>query len=829
MTTTTSTPAYLSLSRSKNPFGWYHSMIKLVLRRDLLAAFVVFFLVSTAAAYPPVVAPATSPVLLQDDNPVQIRDLTPVAPSFEWWKQEPLSSNDEACSICGDGRRVTAPMDIFQFADSPAIRCGYLEYIGASGLIPDGMCDLSEILNILNMCGCVDETPNTPITYAPGTPDWEEVGEEIGVIYPSALPTTTHAPTWKPTAKPNQPSLIHDHSPAAPSFLMSSFTDQFWDPRSPSPVAPFWPEPFSVQIPQPTSSPTQEPTVKATEIKVLEAPVWDKPITSARPPNYPTTLPDEIDRKKFKKHNGKRKKGKFGKKKNRKRGKKYNSHDGAAKMVDSEVKINETNELEINEDDGASKMIDSKAKISETDELESSETNERNKYKLKYVRKLPHCDNITCFDGINTLQYMQKKCDGYESCDGFSFSTNSETGSGCLKECGFHAGYGTETHDYWEKQIFAELGEKCDGFDGNVGKPYPSCKAGLNCEYTFEFAFPGSRGKCVLVNDNVRSKRDADNQSIGDREENRFFVSEALNKFLDEFENQEFYTVEVWEYHGTSSYSPHHPQNLSNKLTDKDAYELYRTYFKEEILPFLGAGAQIVMEFDFDEQYRKEGRVIRYNSALDYRKQLQLEINHHKSEAPPSFHRDIGRRNISIYFTTLNTQDMPPELIQPPMSKLPFPPTEDDPTFLLYHELTLPPEDISKKDETLSSSSSSLYDINEIKYEFAIPLMTMSDKLTSSLKAIVGIRAASWLDVHAMTSSSSSSQFRNNSNPNPSITQIRIEIIPSKKSFANLQMQPEWKVASSSLKETSEIQINTSYAKPISTTNLYYYYYDELE
>jgi len=81
---------------------------------------------------------------------------------------------------------------------------------------------------------------------------------------------------------------------------------------------------------------------------------------------------------------------------------------------------------------------------------------EQLEYNQKYVAKWPHCENVRCFQGTRTREFMQDKCDEYAECDGFSFSTNSDTGWGCLKECGFDDsshGYGQGTHDYWEKQV----------------------------------------------------------------------------------------------------------------------------------------------------------------------------------------------------------------------------------------------------------------------------------------------------------------------------------------------------------------------------------------
>jgi hypothetical protein len=72
-------------------------------------------------------------------------------------------------------------------------------------------------------------------------------------------------------------------------------------------------------------------------------------------------------------------------------------------------------------------------------------------YIKKYSKKWPHCKNIKCTSGSRAA--MQKACNGYNKCSGFSFSAGKQNGSGCLKACGGKEfnGFGFGSHDYWRK------------------------------------------------------------------------------------------------------------------------------------------------------------------------------------------------------------------------------------------------------------------------------------------------------------------------------------------------------------------------------------------
>merc|ERR1712106_1106587 len=72
-------------------------------------------------------------------------------------------------------------------------------------------------------------------------------------------------------------------------------------------------------------------------------------------------------------------------------------------------------------------------------------------FKAKYIKKWPHCKNISCTPNGTTKASMEAMCRSDSDCTGFSFSTGLNTGWGCLKKCGSKefGGFGATTHDYW--------------------------------------------------------------------------------------------------------------------------------------------------------------------------------------------------------------------------------------------------------------------------------------------------------------------------------------------------------------------------------------------
>jgi len=63
------------------------------------------------------------------------------------------------CSVCGDGKKVGKPEEIFAFPDQPVVACGALESAGKTGVVPLNECGFLPGL-IKDICGCI------PITQA---------------------------------------------------------------------------------------------------------------------------------------------------------------------------------------------------------------------------------------------------------------------------------------------------------------------------------------------------------------------------------------------------------------------------------------------------------------------------------------------------------------------------------------------------------------------------------------------------------------------------------------------------------------------------------------
>mmetsp|Transcript_5040 Transcript_5040/g.7284 ORF Transcript_5040/g.7284 Transcript_5040/m.7284 type:complete len:393 (-) Transcript_5040:182-1360(-) len=61
------------------------------------------------------------------------------------------------CSVCGDGKSVGNPLATFSFPGQPEVSCGTLELAGSSGLIPVEACDVFPDLIYMQPCGCKED------------------------------------------------------------------------------------------------------------------------------------------------------------------------------------------------------------------------------------------------------------------------------------------------------------------------------------------------------------------------------------------------------------------------------------------------------------------------------------------------------------------------------------------------------------------------------------------------------------------------------------------------------------------------------------------------
>mmetsp|Transcript_12833 Transcript_12833/g.14293 ORF Transcript_12833/g.14293 Transcript_12833/m.14293 type:complete len:211 (-) Transcript_12833:71-703(-) len=73
--------------------------------------------------------------------------------------------NSQGCSICGDGKKITAPDAIFIFPGQPSVPCGALEAAGESGAIPLAECGF--LPSLVTVCECASDTSVVPATNAP--------------------------------------------------------------------------------------------------------------------------------------------------------------------------------------------------------------------------------------------------------------------------------------------------------------------------------------------------------------------------------------------------------------------------------------------------------------------------------------------------------------------------------------------------------------------------------------------------------------------------------------------------------------------------------------
>ncbi|KAI2511940.1 hypothetical protein MHU86_2456 [Fragilaria crotonensis] len=103
----------------------------------------------------------------------------------------------QGCSICGDGKSVTAPDAIFAFPYYDPIACGELQTAGLNGELPLENCLIYP--DIIGVCACAPDSGTSPN------------GAPMGTASPTRKPTrrptqkpTSRGPTRKPTRRPTQ-------------------------------------------------------------------------------------------------------------------------------------------------------------------------------------------------------------------------------------------------------------------------------------------------------------------------------------------------------------------------------------------------------------------------------------------------------------------------------------------------------------------------------------------------------------------------------------------------------------------------------------------------
>jgi len=74
----------------------------------------------------------------------------------------------EPCSVCGDGKEVTAPDAIFAFPGQPLVPCNNLQSAGAAGQIELASCAF--LPGLIGICECADIVVPTPAPVEPSIP-----------------------------------------------------------------------------------------------------------------------------------------------------------------------------------------------------------------------------------------------------------------------------------------------------------------------------------------------------------------------------------------------------------------------------------------------------------------------------------------------------------------------------------------------------------------------------------------------------------------------------------------------------------------------------------
>mmetsp|Transcript_12476 Transcript_12476/g.13882 ORF Transcript_12476/g.13882 Transcript_12476/m.13882 type:complete len:250 (+) Transcript_12476:106-855(+) len=69
--------------------------------------------------------------------------------------------SDSGCSVCGDGKKISIPDAVFAFPGQPVVQCGPLESAGVTGGIPLSQCVFLPPL-VNDICGCIDESAPLP-------------------------------------------------------------------------------------------------------------------------------------------------------------------------------------------------------------------------------------------------------------------------------------------------------------------------------------------------------------------------------------------------------------------------------------------------------------------------------------------------------------------------------------------------------------------------------------------------------------------------------------------------------------------------------------------
>lgn len=126
------------------------------------------------------------------------------------------------CPVCGPGRCVSAPHNIFSFPGQPAMRCEDIENAGLQGLISANMCPVFATL-LSSDCECEEDSTTPPgpsVSMIPSTsPSMSLNPSSAPSAAPSTAPSMSSMPSLRPSTTPStSPSMsLMPTSSLAPS------------------------------------------------------------------------------------------------------------------------------------------------------------------------------------------------------------------------------------------------------------------------------------------------------------------------------------------------------------------------------------------------------------------------------------------------------------------------------------------------------------------------------------------------------------------------------------------------------------------------------------
>jgi hypothetical protein len=188
----------------------------------------------------------------------------------------------ESCSVCGEGKEVKAPGELFSFPDQPSVSCWLVEQAGQNGKIPIAQCPLiAPLLADICECGPIDDTSKTKspilISSSPSSP----------VVIPSTLapsrspPVTLEPVTMIPSLEPIVSPIPADPIPIVDTSQPSSLPPMTLMPIvTPSSIEPSMVPPMTLE--PVTMIPSLAPIVSP--IPADPIPIVDTSLPSSLPP-----------------------------------------------------------------------------------------------------------------------------------------------------------------------------------------------------------------------------------------------------------------------------------------------------------------------------------------------------------------------------------------------------------------------------------------------------------------------------------------------------------------------------------------------------------------